>query len=91
MLQRHVKDFRHPFFENWEADMLTRLIEIAHTKQYRKLAPGVVIGEDTIAERETLSRAYSNAAKKVRVETIHKLGLSKEYHQALQRYDEVSS
>jgi hypothetical protein len=90
LLQRHVKEFRHPLFENWEADMLTRLIEVAHVHQHKKLPSGVVIGESSFAEREEINHAYSIAAKAIRMSTLRKLGLSENYHQALQRYSEVS-
>ncbi|KGO47014.1 Polyketide synthase, enoylreductase [Penicillium expansum] len=90
LLQRHIKEFRHPLFENWEADLLTRLIEVAHAHQHKKLPGGVVIGESSFAERENLNHAYSIAAKGIRMPTLHKLGLSEKYHQALQRYSEVA-
>lgn len=90
LLQRHIKEFRHPLFENWEADMLTRLIEVAHAHQYRKLPGGVVLGQSSFAERENLTHAFSIAAKGIRQNTLQKLGLSEKYHQALQRYSEVS-
>lgn len=89
LLQRHVKEFRHPLFENWEADMLTRLIEVAYAFEYRKLPGGVVIGKETVSERENLTRAYSLAARDIRLVTIRRLGLSDRYHEALQRYPEV--
>lgn len=89
LLQRHVKEFRHPLFENWEADMLTRLIEVAYAFEYRKLPGGVVIGKETVSERENLTRAYSLAARDIRLITIRRLGLSDRYHEALQRYPEV--
>lgn len=90
LLQRHIKEFRHPLFENWEADMLTRLIEVAHAHQHRKLPGGVVLGQSSFAERENLANAFSIAAKGICQTTLQKLGLSGKYHQALQRYSEVS-
>lgn len=90
LLQRHVKEFRHPLFENWEADVLTRLIEVAHAQQYQKLPGGIVLGQPSFAERENLTLAYSTVAKGIRMQTLRKLGLSEKYHQALQRYPEVS-
>ncbi|KAJ5772991.1 Polyketide synthase enoylreductase [Penicillium paradoxum] len=90
LLQRHVKEFRHPLFENWEADMLTRLIEVAHANQYQKLPGGIVIGQPSFAEREQLTHAYSTVAKGIRMHTLRKLGLSEKYHQALQRYPEIA-
>jgi hypothetical protein len=89
LLQRHIKEFHHPLFETWEADILTRFIEVAHAYQARKLAIGVSIGEDNVAERECISRGYINAAKHVQEETVERLGLSEKYHQALLRYEEV--
>lgn len=91
-LSRHVKQFsHHPFLETWQADLLTRLIEVAHVRQTKKLPTGVSIGETNIAEREILSRAYSNAARRVRWSTLDSLGLDVRHHDALQRYSDVSS
>ncbi|KAJ5129380.1 uncharacterized protein N7515_005419 [Penicillium bovifimosum] len=90
LLQRHIKEFRHPLFENWEADVLTRLIEVAHAQQYQKAPSGLVIGQPTFAEREKLTQTYISAAKGIRLATLRKLGLSEKYHQALQRYSEVA-
>lgn len=70
--------------------MLTRLIEVAYASEYRKLPGGVVIGKETFSERENLTRAYSLAARDIRLITIRKLGLSDRYYEALQRYPEVS-
>ncbi|KAJ5467034.1 hypothetical protein N7475_004786 [Penicillium sp. IBT 31633x] len=89
LLQRHVKEFRHPLFETWEADLLTRLIEVASAHQYQMLPGGLVIGQPSFAERELLTHAYISAAKGIRLQTLLKLGLSENYHQALQRYPEV--
>ncbi|KAJ5317099.1 hypothetical protein PENANT_c029G06798 [Penicillium antarcticum] len=90
LLQRHIKEFRHPLFEVWEADMLTRLIEVAYAHQHRKLPGGVVLGQSSFAERENLTHAFSIAAKGIRQATLSKLGLGEKYHQALQRYTEVA-
>lgn len=49
-----------------------------------------MIGEFSFVERENLNHAYSIAAKGIRMPTLRKLGLSEKYHQALQRYSEVS-
>ncbi|KAJ5776148.1 uncharacterized protein N7511_001159 [Penicillium nucicola] len=90
LLQRHVKEFRHPLFEVWEADMLTRLIEVANAHQNRKLPGAVVLGHSSFTEREQLTHALSIAAKGIRQPTLSKLGLGEKYRQALQRYSEVS-
>jgi len=90
LLQRHVKNFNHPLYETWEADILTRLIEIAHAYQRcHKLHAGVAISNITVAERENIFHAYSNAAKQVRESTLLKLGLGEKYYEALSRYHEV--
>lgn len=49
-----------------------------------------MIGDSSFAERENINHAYSIAAKGIRMPTLRKLGLSEKYHQALQRYSEVS-
>lgn len=90
LLQRHVRDFEHPVFETWEADTLTRLIEIAHAYQRHKLPQGVSIGQDNCADRESLGHAYSIASKQVHEGTLRRLGLSPKYGEALLRYEEVS-
>lgn len=90
LLQRHVKNFNHPLYETWEADILTRLIEVAHANQRRrKLQAGVAIGESTVAERENLLHAYNTAAKQILESTLRKLGLGEKYLEALSRYNEV--
>lgn len=90
LLHRHVRVFNHPMYETWEADILTRLIEVAHAHQRRKLPQGVAIGEATVAHRENLSLAYANAVNQIHPSTLQQLGLSEKYHTALQRYNEVS-
>lgn len=90
-LSRHINQFsHHPFLETWQADLLTRLIEVAYVRQRNKLPPGVSIGEKNIAEREVLSRAYGNAARRVKWGTLDSLGLDIRHHDALQRYSDVS-
>ena len=44
VLQRHIKEFQHPLFETWEADILTRLIDVAHAYQPNKMTKGIAIG-----------------------------------------------
>ncbi|KAJ5984172.1 hypothetical protein N7481_006271 [Penicillium waksmanii] len=88
-LSRHVKQFNHnPFLQTWQADLLTRLIEVAYVRQKNKLPAGVSIGEENTADREILSRAYSNAARRVKWSTLDSLGLDIRYHDALQRYSD---
>lgn len=89
LLQRHIGTFKNPAFETWEADILTRLIEIAHARQRIKLLKGVSIGEANSANGEALSQAYVNASRQVDVDTLRQLGLDPKYGKALLRYHEV--
>lgn len=90
LLQRHVADFNDTLFEIWEADILTRLIEVVHARQRQKLLPGVSIGVTNTAYRETLNQAYITASKRVLEGTLRQLGLSPKYREALLRYEQVS-
>ncbi|KAJ5387605.1 hypothetical protein N7509_010146 [Penicillium cosmopolitanum] len=91
VLSRHVKQFNHhPFLQTWQADLLTRLIEVAYVRQKNKLPDGVSIGETNTADREILSRAYSNAARRVKWGTLDSLGLDIGHHDALQHYSDIA-
>lgn len=89
MLQRQIKESHHPSFEIWEADILTRLIEVAHTILPKKLRAGTCIKADNVFERELISCAYINAAKQIDEWTLQKLGLGEGYFDALRRFPEV--
>lgn len=92
LFQQHYKDVRHPCMETWEADMLTRLIEVAHTILHAKLGVETCIHEGQEAEqRELVSRAYVNAAKRIDRSTLTNLGLGEGYYEALQRFPEVTN
>lgn len=89
-LSRHIKDASSPFLGTWEADLLTRLIEVSYIRQTAKFPPGVSISETNFAERDVLSRAYSNAARRVKLTTILRLGLEEQHYEAVQNYSDVS-
>ncbi|KAJ5826281.1 hypothetical protein N7474_003419 [Penicillium riverlandense] len=90
LLHRHIKAFHHPLLETWEADMLTRLIEVVCTRQCLRLPGGISVGDALFVERDLLSRAYSIAARRIRIDALWSLGLSDKYHEALKRYEEVA-
>lgn len=90
LLQRHIGSLKNPAFETWEADILTRLIEIAYARQRIKLSQGVSIGETSSANGESLNQAYVNASYQVHENTLRQLGLNPKYGKALLRYHEVS-
>lgn len=91
LLQRHIGTLKNPAFETWEADILTRLIEIAHAHQRIKLSQGVSIGEANSANGDALIHAYVNASRQVQENTLRQMGLGPKYGKALLRYHEVSS
>jgi hypothetical protein len=68
---------------------LTRLIEVAHAHQPNKMTTGIAIGQGSGGNREMISLAYINAAKQVQDDTLDRLGLSSQHHQAIRRYEEV--
>jgi hypothetical protein len=76
----------------WQADILTRLVEVIYENHGWKMPGGVLVGDHSNMDRDTLTRIYLSAAKKIKKETVTKkaVGLSEQYYSALQRYDEVS-
>lgn len=87
-LQMHILSFRHEQLVTWQADILTRLIEVMYERQGRKLPWGAV-GDDK--RREDVSKVYVAAARRIDRRALWaKLGLTTKYHQALGKYAEVS-
>jgi hypothetical protein len=76
----------------WQADILTRLVEVIYENHGWRMPGGVLVGDHSDMDRDTLTRIYLTAAKKIKKETVTKkaVGLSAQYYSALQRYDEVS-
>jgi len=89
LLYRHIKDYDHPLFETWEADILTRLVEVACAAQPNTHLDEFPIGLVGNGEREIVSRAYVDAAKQVQEDTLYKLGLTHQHYLAIDRYEEV--
>ncbi|KAL2008623.1 hypothetical protein VTN00DRAFT_6817 [Thermoascus crustaceus] len=86
-LQMHILSFRHEQLVTWQADILTRLIEVMYERQGRKLPWGAV-GDDK--RREDVSKVYVAAARRIDRRALWaKLGLTTKYHQALGKYAEV--
>lgn len=89
-LQQHIRGFHHDLLPTWQADILTRLVEVIHTVQRRKLPGGFAPSERQGVDRWTLTRAYTIAARKIHQSTLWmKLGLPMQYYRALQKYEEV--
>lgn len=87
-LQMHILSFRHDQLVTWQADILTRLIEVIYERQGRKL-PWDALGDDK--QREDISKVYVAAARRINKGALwRKLGLTAKHHKALGRYSEVS-
>ncbi|CAK37509.1 hypothetical protein An02g02070 [Aspergillus niger] len=90
-LQRHVKAFHNELLTTWQADTLTRLVEVVYERQNWKLPGGAAVGDHIHLSRERQSRILATAARRIRKPILRKnFGLSVQYYSALQRYDEVS-
>ncbi len=89
LLDRHIKDYDQPLFETWEADILTRLVEVACAAQSNAHLDRFPISLVGNPEREIVSRAYVDAAKQVQEDTLYKLGLTHQHYLAIDRYEEV--
>lgn len=86
-LQMHILSFRHDQLVTWQADILTRLIEVIYERQGRKL-PWDALGDDK--QREDISKVYVAAARRINKGALwRKLGLTAKHHKALGRYSEV--
>ncbi|KAL2000006.1 hypothetical protein VTN02DRAFT_3669 [Thermoascus thermophilus] len=86
-LQRHILSFRHEQLVTWQADILTRLIEVMYERQGQKLPWGAVWDRK---RREDVSKVYVAAARRIDRRALWtKLGLTSKYHQALGKYAEV--
>ncbi|KAL3262503.1 hypothetical protein ABHI18_002722 [Aspergillus niger] len=89
-LQRHVKAFHNELLTTWQADTLTRLVEVVYERQNWKLPGGVAVGDHIHLSRERQSRILATAARRIRKPILRKnFGLSVQYYSALQRYDEI--
>ncbi|THC92044.1 hypothetical protein EYZ11_008482 [Aspergillus tanneri] len=90
-LQRQAKSFRTECLGTWQADVLTRLIEVVYERHRWKMPGRLTPGGYPTGDRDTLSTLYAVAARKIKKETLKRsFGLPVQYYEALQKYDEVS-
>lgn len=89
-LQRHVNAFHGELLVTWQADTLTRLIEEIYERHQWKLPGGVTPDDHGIVDRDTMAVMYGIAVRKLRKDTLMRMGLSLQHWDALQKYDEVS-
>lgn len=85
-LRTHLLCFQHDRLITWQADILTRLIEVV----YERLGRTIPWREET--DIELASRAYLIAARRIDKATLRtKLGLHTRYWEALGKYPQVSN
>ncbi|KAL5051521.1 hypothetical protein BDW71DRAFT_55340 [Aspergillus fruticulosus] len=91
LLKRHMRAFSGELLVTWQADILTRLVEVIYERHGWRMPGEVLVGDKYSLDRDTLSKIYVMAARKIKKETIMKkaVGLSEQYYLALQRYNQV--
>ncbi|KAE8148388.1 hypothetical protein BDV25DRAFT_141859 [Aspergillus avenaceus] len=90
-LQRHIKTSHGELLVTWQADTLTRLVEVVYERHGWKLPGGITSTSTGDMEQAEVSLMYRTAARKIKKETLwERFGLSLRYHVALEKYDEVS-
>ncbi|KAF7715555.1 Uncharacterized protein PECH_003630 [Penicillium ucsense] len=87
LLERHFKRFEIPFFERWEADVITRLIEVASIHQSETQHIEAI---KQMGNRELLTRAYIMGSKCIHESTVYELGLTDQHYQTLLAYEDVA-
>lgn len=87
-LESHINELNHPKLLSWQADIVTRLIEVAHSKEPNLSSSSLLLTAHYL-DHETMSRGYSLAARKISLETMRKFGLGEQHYEVLRRYDEV--
>ncbi|KAL5003515.1 hypothetical protein BDV10DRAFT_180634 [Aspergillus recurvatus] len=91
LLKRHMRSFSGELLVTWQADILTRLVEVVYERHGWRMPGEILVGDKYSLDRDTLSKIYVMAAIKIKKETIMKkaVGLSEQYYLALQRYSQV--
>ncbi|KAE8352525.1 hypothetical protein BDV28DRAFT_124207 [Aspergillus coremiiformis] len=90
-LQLHVKAFHEELLVTWQADILTRLVEVVYERSGWRLPGGITAHSHECMDQTKVSLMYRTAARKIKKETLEsKFGLSVRYYLALQKYDEVA-
>ncbi|PWY89534.1 hypothetical protein BO94DRAFT_39523 [Aspergillus sclerotioniger CBS 115572] len=90
-LQQHVKAFHNELLTTWQADTLTRLVEVVYERQGWKFPGGVVVGDHIHIGRDRQTRMLVTAARRIRKSILwNNFGLSVQYYSALQRYIEIA-
>ncbi|PIG83711.1 hypothetical protein AARAC_011779 [Aspergillus arachidicola] len=89
--QRHIKAFHGELLITWQADILTRLVEVVYERSGWKMPGGITARSHEGMDEAKVTLMYRTAARKIKKETLRRrFNLSVQYYLALQRYDEVS-
>ena len=89
-VKRHIKAFQGELLMTWQADILTRLVEVVYERSGWKMPGGITASSHEDMGKAEVTLMYRTAARKIKKETLRRFGLSVQYYLALQRYDEVS-
>ncbi|KAF5867019.1 hypothetical protein ETB97_006865 [Aspergillus alliaceus] len=85
-LQHHIKGFHGELLVTWQADTLTRLVEVVYERCGWKLPGGITATSHEGMDQARVSLMYRTAARKIKKETLQRrFGLSMPYYVALQR------
>ncbi|KAF7593010.1 hypothetical protein BBP40_012169 [Aspergillus hancockii] len=89
-LQRHVQTFHGELLVTWQADTLTRLVEVVYERHGWKFPGGITPTSHGEMDQASLTLMYRTAARKIKRETLkRRFGLSVKYYLALQKYDDI--
>ncbi|KAL4741506.1 hypothetical protein BDV11DRAFT_203424 [Aspergillus similis] len=72
LLKRYMKAISGELLVTWQADILTRLIEVIYERHGWRMPGEVLVGDKYSLDRDTLSKIYVMAARKIKKETIMK-------------------
>lgn len=89
--KQYMSTFHGELLVTWQADTLARLIEVIYERHGWRMPGEILVGDHDNLDRDTLSKVYVMAAKKIKKETVTKkaVGLSEPYYLALQRFEKV--
>ncbi|KAE8371385.1 hypothetical protein BDV26DRAFT_298830 [Aspergillus bertholletiae] len=89
-IQHDIKAFHGELLATWQADILTRLIEVVYERSGWKLPGGITTSSHEGMDEAKVTLMYRTAVRKIKKETLReRFGLSVRYYLALQKYDEV--
>lgn len=91
IVKQYMSTVHGELLVTWQADTLTRLVEVIYERHGWRMPGEILVGDHDNLDRDTLSKVYVMAAKKIKKETVTRkaVGLSEPYYLALQRFDKV--